>query len=1085
MSQSEPSHEDSGIRRSSRSKHVIERYDDQVEMDRKRSLLSQTASGPAGQAFFQALQRKYASHKGDFSIPKDWIDETLKMPGYRHLKQNLYRFPHTRPTEDEDDSAVCSCTVACDCNCMNKKLYIECVPTLCGVARASKGGVCGNCSITTQAFPRTEVISTPGRGYGLILLEPVPEGTIICEYMGEVISSADMLSRMRDYTSEDHFYFASLGSGLYLDASKMGSFARFANHSCEPSCRMERWTVKGERRIVLTSQRPLTSHTEVTYCYNFEDDGWQHNPYRSQQCLCGSQYCSGKVGKAAVGSNELMDALKHKAFGYLKGEKAAPRAALQALLDSMMEINHASLQEAIVGLQALLVTVDEWLQGYEQFVTQGQLMDIQEVDALLDSQPACLRSDARKRLKSLQTAHKSAQLTCARCAERLAEGTLTWDDLSEALKQAQQALPVRVQVDWLLREYLQVLKWCGNSVMGLTASLKAVADKLTFIPTTTRCLTFSTARRLALSYGYIRRDSQWPADQLSASSEYLNERLSVYLQVHTPGSKSPDTPLCYCRIYEDSGDCPYTIQCACGEWYHLVCLNFPSSYAAAVTQSDHFHCPSCLLGMGLLSNFALQPDTEWTSQTMSRVAQGGKGRKKSGKTARKSVQKPDLLPVPAVPAAAVPIASAGVPAPAALDGAPVLVSEDAGEDADGAEDALVADASVLPEHPLDQTVVTALESVRSIQQQKAYKLKYFLSPEDLQAMLTASNGLIQEVRPVPPWSLLMLVMLTSPVQSPVAALLQLSQRYLHTWQASVTSYLTTHLPAITGYLTALLEGTVSAPTTQPVEWLQGLLRLYFQLSILRIKSATQLALLRPWIWALAASPLLTIHTAPVTLYDLSKVLVAGRSLSKAGVLKKMVERFAAMHARAMALLQKCKDCRDTETARKLVKDLEALNKTVHVSGDFQYARMQCWARIKRTVQVQAESAPGGAQEAAQEGAQEGVQEGAPEGAPAAGAAGIVLLEPMEEQDVYCWCRQNNSHLPMICCDGCNEWFHNQCVGLEVPCREEVPVQVSHSFAMFDPRPVREGKKRRVVGEEERYFCISCTELLQKVYTHTW
>jgi SET domain len=50
---------------------------------------------------------------------------------------------------------------------------------------------------------------------------------------------------------QDDFYFASLGGGLMLDAKNMGSVARFANHSCEPNCELQKWSVLGNPTVEL------------------------------------------------------------------------------------------------------------------------------------------------------------------------------------------------------------------------------------------------------------------------------------------------------------------------------------------------------------------------------------------------------------------------------------------------------------------------------------------------------------------------------------------------------------------------------------------------------------------------------------------------------------------------------------------------------------------------------------------------------------------------------------------------------------------------------------------------------------------
>ena len=38
-----------------------------------------------------------------------------------------------------------------------------------------------------------------------------------------------------------HFYFTSLDAHTVLDGGPMGNEARFANHSCEPNCELQKW----------------------------------------------------------------------------------------------------------------------------------------------------------------------------------------------------------------------------------------------------------------------------------------------------------------------------------------------------------------------------------------------------------------------------------------------------------------------------------------------------------------------------------------------------------------------------------------------------------------------------------------------------------------------------------------------------------------------------------------------------------------------------------------------------------------------------------------------------------------------------
>ena len=191
----------------------------------------------------------------------------------------------------------------------------ECIPELCRCSKTDPitGRLlpCENTAIQTKRYPRTEVFDTGASGFGLRLLEDIPANTIIVEYLGEVISSEEMVERMRKYKKTDHFYFATLGNGLMLDAGRMGSVARFANHSCQPNSSLQRWTVRNEIRIALVSSQPIPADSEITYQYHFTDDGWKNNPIRSQKCHCRSLFCNGFVGAsqknsfAAVQANEL------------------------------------------------------------------------------------------------------------------------------------------------------------------------------------------------------------------------------------------------------------------------------------------------------------------------------------------------------------------------------------------------------------------------------------------------------------------------------------------------------------------------------------------------------------------------------------------------------------------------------------------------------------------------------------------------------------------------------------------------------------------------------------------------------------
>ena len=107
---------------------------------------------------------------------------------------------------------------------------------------------------------------------------------------------------------------------------------------------------------------------------------------------------------------------------------------------------------------------------------------------------------------------------------------------------------------------------------------------------------------------------------------------------------------------------------------------------------------------------------------------------------------------------------------------------------------------------------------------------------------------------------------------------------------------------------------------------------------------------------------------------------------------------------------------------------------------------------------------------------------------------------IHEEDLYCWCREVDFGLPMVCCDACDKWFHGHCVNFSekkrVRRRKQQPVEVlSHSSCISDlvNPSVNLHSEGGMVGsteavltglggdkseqqESEGFLCIVCTEL---------
>ncbi|KAL7164532.1 hypothetical protein ACSBR2_040437 [Camellia fascicularis] len=95
---------------------------------------------------------------------------------------------------------------------------------------------------------KSQVFMTPGgKGWGLRTLEDLPKGAFVCEYVGEILTNAELFERVSKCpSSEEHAYPVLLdvdwGSegvlkheeALCLDATHYGNVARFINHSFHP-----------------------------------------------------------------------------------------------------------------------------------------------------------------------------------------------------------------------------------------------------------------------------------------------------------------------------------------------------------------------------------------------------------------------------------------------------------------------------------------------------------------------------------------------------------------------------------------------------------------------------------------------------------------------------------------------------------------------------------------------------------------------------------------------------------------------------------------------------------------------------------
>ncbi|XP_068608104.1 histone-lysine N-methyltransferase NSD2 [Brachionichthys hirsutus] len=216
-----------------------------------------------------------------------------KPPPYKFIKVNK---PVGKVQVNADTSEIpkCNCRAAderpCgfESECLNRMLQYECHPQVC-----PSGGRCCNQDFTQRLYPETKVIKTPGKGWGLVSLRDIKKGEFVNEYVGELIDEEECRARIK-YAQDNNisdFYMLTIDKDRIIDAGPKGNYSRFMNHSCQPNCETQKWTVNGDTRVGLFAVCDVPLGTELTFNYNLDCLGNEKTV-----CRCGAPNCSGFLG---------------------------------------------------------------------------------------------------------------------------------------------------------------------------------------------------------------------------------------------------------------------------------------------------------------------------------------------------------------------------------------------------------------------------------------------------------------------------------------------------------------------------------------------------------------------------------------------------------------------------------------------------------------------------------------------------------------------------------------------------------------------------------------------------------------------
>ncbi|XP_074841355.1 histone-lysine N-methyltransferase SETD2 isoform X2 [Carettochelys insculpta] len=294
----------------------------------------------------------------DFRDPQRWKEcaKQGKMPCYFDLiEENVYLTERKKNKSHRDIKRMqCECPplskeeraqgeVACGEDCLNRLLMIECS------SRCPNGDYCSNRRFQRKQHADVEVILTEKKGWGLRAAKDLPSNTFVLEYCGEVLDHKEFKARVKEYARNKniHYYFMALKNDEIIDATQKGNCSRFMNHSCEPNCETQKWTVNGQLRVGFFTTKLVPSGSELTFDYQFQRYGKE-----AQKCFCGSANCRGYLG----GENRVSI---RAAGGKMKKERSRKKDSVDGELEALLENGEGlSDKNQVLSLSRLMVRIE-------------------------------------------------------------------------------------------------------------------------------------------------------------------------------------------------------------------------------------------------------------------------------------------------------------------------------------------------------------------------------------------------------------------------------------------------------------------------------------------------------------------------------------------------------------------------------------------------------------------------------------------------------------------------------------------------------------------------------------------------------
>uniref|UniRef100_A0A182K1U8 Histone-lysine N-methyltransferase n=1 Tax=Anopheles christyi TaxID=43041 RepID=A0A182K1U8_9DIPT len=232
-------------------------------------------------------------------------ERQLSVPKIKYIQSNVQLVSRVTIDPEVHNMHVCSCvdstctSMDSECLCSERTWYTNDgrlvndfnyldppLITECGDLCDCNLRSCRNRVVQHGLDVPLQLCYIPGKGWGVRTMVPIPKGSFLVEYVGEIIPDEAANHR------PDDSYLFDLGNGNCIDASVHGNVSRFFNHSCKPNVSPVSvyYDHKDQRHpsVALFACRDIGVQEEI--CFDYGEKFWSVKK-GSLACRCNTAEC--------------------------------------------------------------------------------------------------------------------------------------------------------------------------------------------------------------------------------------------------------------------------------------------------------------------------------------------------------------------------------------------------------------------------------------------------------------------------------------------------------------------------------------------------------------------------------------------------------------------------------------------------------------------------------------------------------------------------------------------------------------------------------------------------------------------------